>query len=96
LGIAPFPNNSFPFKAIEGFCYLCKVLDEASIEVDKTREGKKSLEVIWNWPFCYSFNLYQIHLHCPMRQYEPHKFHLFNLKDAFLWLEEQVVGCKDS
>ena len=67
-----------------------EVFDEPSVKVDES-DKRLNLLVPWCWPFCYTRNLDQIHLHLAFRHNNSEVLYPPLLELAFLWFEVQLV-----
>ena len=58
----PFPSDILLGEVEQGMSMVGEVFDKPSVKVDESNE-RLNLLIPWCWPFCYTRNLDQIHLH---------------------------------
>ena len=72
----------------EGLSYGRKVLDEATVEVNKAYEGLYVSPVLWSGLLADSGNFNRVHCDLVLRNDQPEVFNLLLVELTFLWTEE--------
>src|ERR1700742_2782823 len=97
--LLPGPFGTLLCQIIQRSSYLGKALNEATVEVNKSKERLKLLNCLRSRPASYSFNLDRVHFNAVLGNDESQEFNLLRFKCAFFWLEIKIVilqNLKDS
>ena len=87
----PFPSNVLLGEVKQGVGMVGEVFDEPAVKVDKSNKRLNLLLVLWCWPFYYTRNLDQIHLHLAFQHNNSEVLYLPPLKLTFLRFEVHLV-----